>query len=710
MSTVDVSVVLNMHREAPYLRATLASLDTCAVAARETGLCCELVAVFDRADDATRRVFDATRLEGFASTVVIEVDFGSLGLARNAGVDAASGEYIWTADGDDLVSRNAIIELHRTAQSHPDTDCAVFINYLVAFGESFHVSKYFDDTYLTVADFAYQHPYVSRIFFKRSVFSRLRYSDLRVSSGFAYEDWEFNVQLRYLGFKFLIADNTIFFYRQRPGSLLRQANSTSACIIPQGKFFDPAWFSNEFEFEKNRINDWSEFFDTRRKVYTKNYSSEIFNSPELLSYLLEACLMDPEVDPFGIERASSYPSVLWHQDHWGFRLAEAYRLAGPDPFTDVVLLPWLNAGGAEKYILQVLQELAASDPSTNFLVLCGEPSNTHLWADKLPRRSTLLDIYNAFPTLGDEDRDRLTVRLLLGTTCPKARLHIKTSIFSHRLINCFGSVLLDHFSGIYYRFSDQRFTWRGFRIDAFHTIRFLRSHLAMLDAVICDCQKIADQDLQRIGLAKNKYHVLYGYMEVRTSPAKIAAPKNRILWASRVSSEKRPELLVLIAQQLQRVIPELIIDVFGSANEDKNALFLFDSPGLRYAGPFDGFESIPTEEYDAFVYTSAFDGLPNVILEALGAGLPVVAADVGGISEAVITGETGVLVPDESDDQRLIRHYVGAVLSLYEDWNTTCSMALSARNRVATQHGKSLFVQRISEVFDLKTQLYAAVE
>ena len=48
---------------------------------------------------------------------------------------------------------------------------------------------------------------------------------------------------------------------------------------------------------------------------------------------------------------------------------------------------------------------------------------------------------------------------------------------------------------------------------------------------------------------------------------------------------------------------------------------------------------------DLLVLSSVQEGLPRVILEAMAASKPMVATDVGGCSQAILHGETGLLVP-----------------------------------------------------------------
>lgn len=104
------------------------------------------------------------------------------------------------------------------------------------------------------------------------------------------------------------------------------------------------------------------------------------------------------------------------------------------------------------------------------------------------------------------------------------------------------------------------------------------------------------------------------------------------------------------------------------------------APGVRVVGdvrPGDGRLASILAGGSVFAFPSEMDLSPNVVLEAMAAGLPVVALRVGAIGEMVDDGETGVLV-DRDDDRAL----VAAIRSLVDDPAAAAQMGAAARQRV----------------------------
>ena len=85
---------------------------------------------------------------------------------------------------------------------------------------------------------------------------------------------------------------------------------------------------------------------------------------------------------------------------------------------------------------------------------------------------------------------------------------------------------------------------------------------------------------------------------------------------------------------------------------------------------------------DLLVHPSHAEGLPNVVLEAMASELPVIATAVGGIPEAVVPGETGLLFEAE-DAQALEIH----LRTLWEDRGLALRMGRAGRSRVRERHG-----------------------
>jgi glycosyltransferase involved in cell wall biosynthesis len=103
---------------------------------------------------------------------------------------------------------------------------------------------------------------------------------------------------------------------------------------------------------------------------------------------------------------------------------------------------------------------------------------------------------------------------------------------------------------------------------------------------------------------------------------------------------------------------------------------------------------------DVFVFPSLSEGSPNAVLEAMGAGLPVIGADVSGTRELITPGRTGWLVPPAD-----ARALAAAMADAAQHPDDGRARGLAARRFVEQHHDPARIGERLVELY---RQLLAA--
>jgi glycosyltransferase involved in cell wall biosynthesis len=97
---------------------------------------------------------------------------------------------------------------------------------------------------------------------------------------------------------------------------------------------------------------------------------------------------------------------------------------------------------------------------------------------------------------------------------------------------------------------------------------------------------------------------------------------------------------------------------------------------------------------DVFVMSSRYEGLPLALLEAMHAGLPVVAYDVGSVADAVQDGETGYVVP--VDDKRVL---ADRLLELLASPAKRTSMGRRGRDVALREFSAATMARRYEDIY-----------
>lgn len=309
------------------------------------------------------------------------------------------------------------------------------------------------------------------------------------------------------------------------------------------------------------------------------------------------------------------------------------------------LIPTLTGGGAERVVVTLLQHL---DRSRFELALAVVDTRDAAFRDEVPADVEFIDlgcrrVRHALPklvrllwrrrpdvvmsTLGHLNLALAMVRPLLpGSTRYVAR---ETTVVSN---------------GIAGYSRPQLWAWA------------YRRFYGRLDRVVCQSLGMRDDLVQNFGLEAKRTVIIHNPVDRRRIAAALAdagqttTPPGllRVVAAGRLSAEKGFDLLLDALALSRRRDLHLTILGEGPLRAELNARA--EALGIAERVHFAGFVRNPyptLSAADLFVLSSRYEGFPNVVLEALACGTPVVATPAPGGVREILDGVAGCIVADE---------------------------------------------------------------
>jgi glycosyltransferase involved in cell wall biosynthesis len=357
-----------------------------------------------------------------------------------------------------------------------------------------------------------------------------------------------------------------------------------------------------------------------------------------------------------------------------------------------LFVPWLVKGGADQYAVNYANTIAKLHPNKRVLVIATLPVQS-IWKDKLHASVDFIDFGLITEGISIEIKHRIIGHLIEnGST---THIHILNSEFGYEFTLLHEKYIKATKKVVIATSFSQSIDDDGRIYGYSHT------HVPLIYDI---ASYITSDNIAVTQMWKNEYGFDDKKLLVHRQPINTEATENIInketsndspltlLWAARIAPEKQPGLISKIGQLTSN---KAIIHMYGSVDEDSRQYIDNLPNNVVYKGPFDGLASLPLHTYDALLYTSLFDGMPNTILEAAQSKLPIIASEVGGIPE-FITEKTGLLIADIKNPQA----YSDAITALAKDRSLGPLLAEGAFDKLKTEFSADKYNKDIADFLE----------
>jgi glycosyltransferase involved in cell wall biosynthesis len=218
------------------------------------------------------------------------------------------------------------------------------------------------------------------------------------------------------------------------------------------------------------------------------------------------------------------------------------------------------------------------------------------------------------------------------------------------------------------------------------------------DRIICNADALKEIMVRRFGVAPERVAVIPNFVDTdRFRPEPVAkSPQPTVVFVGRLVAEKDPMNLLEAFRLAAARLPQARFEIVGGGSFQVEM-----EARIRECSLESNIKLLPATAdirpalRKAWVFTiaSVSEASPNVILEAMAAGLPVVATRVGGIPELVEDGTSGLLV-----EPRNSASLAEALVALLADEDRRRSMGEKGRERVLARHSIQTMVRQTEQV------------
>lgn len=184
---------------------------------------------------------------------------------------------------------------------------------------------------------------------------------------------------------------------------------------------------------------------------------------------------------------------------------------------------------------------------------------------------------------------------------------------------------------------------------------FVKSLYRKVDAVICQSALMLQDLRDYYAIAPEKMTVINNPVspEIEASEKDGDTSERYFLCVGRLESVKAFHHAINALSLIAEEHPDLKLKIVGKGSLEHQLKALCETSGLQGRVMFEGFQSDMAPYFAsaiATVLTSQYEGFPNVLVESITMGTPVIAFDIeGGVREIVIDGVNGYLVKERDD-------------------------------------------------------------